>query len=65
MRVLGLMRVRSSEEAIAWCDRFAAVLGDVDLFLGPVVEPWDLGMMPKPDDAPLRFLSEVRELSER
>jgi hypothetical protein len=53
----GLMRVRSQEEAIAWCDRFAAVLGEVELFMGPVVEPWDLGMMPKPPDAPLRFLS--------
>ena len=35
-----LMRVRSTDEAIAWCDRFAAVIGDVDLFMGPVVEPW-------------------------
>jgi hypothetical protein len=53
----GLLRVRSKEEAIAWCDRFAAVLGDVELFMGPVVEPWDLGLMPKPAHAPLRFLS--------
>jgi len=52
-----LMRVRSKEEAIACCDKFAAVIGDVELFLGPVVEPWDLGMMPKPENAPLRFLS--------
>jgi hypothetical protein len=52
-----LMRVRSKEEAISWCDKFAAVIGDVELFMGPVVEPWDLGMMPKPKDAPLRFLS--------
>lgn len=53
----GLLRVSSREEAISWCDRFAAVLGDVELFVGPVVEPWDLGMMPKPAHAPLRFLS--------
>lgn len=52
-----LMRVRSKEEAISWCDRFAAVIGDVELFMGPVVEDWDLGFGPKPDDAPLRFLS--------
>ena len=52
-----LMRVRSKEEAISWCDRFAAVIGDVELFMGPVVEPWDLGMAPKPENAPLRFLS--------
>jgi hypothetical protein len=51
-----LMRVRSKEEAIAWCDKFADAIGDVELFLGPVVEPWDLGA-PEPDDPPLRFLA--------
>jgi len=60
----GLMRVRSKEEAISWCDKFAAVMGDVELFLGPVVEPWDLGMMPKPENAPLRFLS-MHKMDER
>ena len=52
-----LMRVRSREEAISWCDRFAAVIGDVELFLGPVVEEWDIGLAPRPEDPPLRFLS--------
>lgn len=52
-----LMRVKSKDEAIAWCDKFAAVIGDVELFLGPVIEPWDLGIAPKPENAPLRFLS--------
>jgi hypothetical protein len=52
-----LLTVKSKEEALAWLDKFAAVLGDVELFLGPVVEPWDLGFAPKPKDAPLRYLS--------
>lgn len=52
-----LMRVRSKEEALSWCDRFAAVIGDVELFMGPVVEPWDLGMVPKPENPPLRLLA--------
>ena len=52
-----LMKVKSKEEALSWCDRFASVLGDVELFMGPVVEPWDLGLMPKPENRPLRFLS--------
>lgn len=62
-----LMRVRSKEEAISWCDRFAAVIGDVELFLGPVVEEWDLGMVPRPENPPLRFLSmhKMDERSER
>jgi hypothetical protein len=52
-----LMRVQSRDEAIAWCDRFAAAMGDVELFLGPVVEYWDMGMGTKPENAPLRFLA--------
>jgi hypothetical protein len=52
-----LLRVRSKQEAISWCDKFAAAIGDVELYLGPVVEPWDLGMVPKPKNPPLRFLS--------
>jgi hypothetical protein len=59
-----LIRVRSKEEAISWCDKFAAVIGDVEVFMGPVVEPWDLGMMPKPEKAPLRFLS-MHKMDER
>ncbi len=59
-----LMRVRSKEEAISWCDKFAALLGDVELFMGPVVEPWDLGMVPKPKNPPLRYLS-MHKMDER
>jgi hypothetical protein len=61
-----LMRVRSKDEAISWLDKFAAVVGDVELFVGPVVEPWDLGMMPKPKNPPLRVLSmqEANETAE-
>jgi hypothetical protein len=59
-----LMRVKSKEEAISWCDKFAAVLGNVELFMGPVVEPWDLGMVPKPKNPPLRYLS-MHKMDER
>lgn len=52
-----LLRVKSKEEAISWCDRFAAIIGDIELFMGSVVEPWDIGLAPKPKNAPLRFLS--------
>ena len=53
----GLLRVKSKEEAISWCDEFAAIIGDVELFMGPVVEPWDLGLVQKPKNPPLRYLS--------
>jgi hypothetical protein len=59
-----LLRVSSKAEAIACCDKFAAVIGNVELFLGPVVENWDLGIEPKPENAPLRFLS-MHQLNER
>ena len=53
----------SKEEAFTWLDKLAAVLGDVEILLGPVVEPWDFGA-PKPDNAPLRFLA-VHKADER
>jgi hypothetical protein len=52
-----LMRVKSKAEAIEWCDKFAEIFGNVEIFLGPVVEPWDIGMAPKPKNPPLRYLS--------
>lgn len=51
-----LVQVRSRDEALTWCDKLAAALGDVDLFVGHVVEMWDLGFAPKPDDALTRYL---------
>jgi hypothetical protein len=32
-------------------------MGDTEIFMGPVVEAWDLGMAPKPANPPLRFLA--------
>jgi hypothetical protein len=52
-----ILKVRSKDEALGWLDKFAALLGDVELFMGPVVEAWDLGATLKPENAPLRFLS--------
>jgi hypothetical protein len=51
------LKVRSRDEALSWLDRLAAITGDVDLFLGPCVEAWDLGFAPKPADPPLRLLA--------
>jgi hypothetical protein len=59
-----LMSVRSRDEAISWCDKFAALIGDVELYMGPVVELWDLGVVPKPENPPLRFLS-MHQMDER
>jgi hypothetical protein len=51
-----LLQVRTREEAIGWAERYGKILSDGELELGSVTEPWDLGVMPKPDNAPLRIL---------
>ena len=51
-----ILKVRSQQEALEACDQLAAAVGDVELFLGPLVENWDLGFEPKPAQAPLRFM---------
>lgn len=51
-----MLSVRSREEAIGWAERYGKILGDGEIELGPVHEPWDFGVMPKPENAPLRVL---------
>jgi hypothetical protein len=51
-----LVSVRTRDEAIGWAERYGKILGDGELELAPINEPWELGMMPKPADAPLRML---------
>jgi len=50
------LKVASRDEAIGWAERYGKILGDGELELGPVNEPWDLGMMPRPEHPPLRLL---------
>jgi hypothetical protein len=51
-----LLKVRTREEAIAWAERYGKILGDGELELGKINEPWDLGVMPPPEDPPLQML---------
>jgi hypothetical protein len=51
-----LLTVRTRDEAIGWAERYGKIVGDGEIELGPVNEAWDLGMMPKPVDPPLRVL---------
>jgi hypothetical protein len=51
-----LLKVESRDQAIGWAQRFGKILGDGEIELGPVTEPWDLGLMPRPANAPLRIL---------
>ena len=51
-----MLSVKNRDEAIGWAERYGKLLDDGEIELGPVNEPWDLGMMPKPTDPPLRLL---------
>jgi hypothetical protein len=51
-----LLRVRTREEALGWAERYGKILGDGEIELGKVNEPWDLGIMPAPENPPLQIL---------
>jgi len=51
-----LLKVRTREEAIGWAERYGKILGDCELELGKVNEPWDIGLMPAPENPPLQML---------
>jgi hypothetical protein len=52
-----MVKARSLEEALPSVRRFAQASGECEIEVGPVVEPWDLGLMPKPSgDVPIQLL---------
>jgi hypothetical protein len=51
-----VLKVRTREEGIGWAERYGKILGDCELELGKVNEPWDIGLMPAPENPPLQLL---------
>jgi hypothetical protein len=51
-----LLKVSTREEAIGWAERYGKILSDGELEVGKVNEPWDLGLMPAPENPPLQML---------
>jgi hypothetical protein len=51
-----LLKVRTREEGIGWAERYGKILGDGEIELGKVHEPWDIGLMPAPENPPLQML---------
>ncbi len=45
---LCVLEVTERDDAVAWASRFAEIVGDAEIDIRPVTEPWDLGVMPKP-----------------
>ncbi len=50
------LEVKTRDEAIRWAEKYGAILGDGEIEVGKVTEPWDLGMMPMPEHAPMHVL---------
>jgi hypothetical protein len=51
-----MIEADSIERAIDVAARIGKALGDGEIEVGPVVEPWDLGLAEKPEGVPQRFL---------
>ena len=51
-----LLKVGTREEALGWAERYGKILGDGEIELGKVNEPWDIGLMPAPENPPLQML---------
>jgi hypothetical protein len=51
-----LLKVATREEGIGWAERYGKILGTGEIELGKVNEPWDIGLMPAPENPPLQLL---------
>jgi len=56
-----IVRVRSLEEATDWASEQAKVLGDIEIDIRPVTEPWDIGMGRKPANLTTRRYMVLRK----
>ena len=56
-----ILRARSLDEAIDFASRQAEVLGDLEIDIRPVTEPWDIGMRPAPKSANTRRYMVLRK----
>jgi hypothetical protein len=51
-----VLKVETREQAIGWAERYGKILGDGEIEVGKVNEPWDIGLMAPPENPPLQFL---------
>lgn len=56
-----IVRTRSLEDAIEWATREADVLGDVEIDIRPITEPWDIGMSATPAEVGVRRYMVLRK----
>lgn len=51
-----VLKVRTRDQAVGWAERYGKILGDGEIELAKLIAPWDVGLMPEPEDPPLHFL---------
>jgi hypothetical protein len=56
-----ILRAQSIEDAIEWASRQAEVLGDGEVDIRPVTEPWDIGVGSRPADVTTRRYMVLRK----
>jgi hypothetical protein len=56
-----ILHARSLDDAIEWATRQAKILGDGEIDIRPVTEPWDIGVRPHPCDAVTRRYMVLRK----
>ena len=52
-----ILRAGSLDEAVEWASRQAEVLGDAEIDVRPLTEPWDIGLAPAPADPARRYMA--------
>jgi hypothetical protein len=56
-----ILRAESVDEVIDWASRQAAALGDTEIDIRPVTEPWDIGMSAKPPNVTAKRYMALRK----
>ncbi len=56
-----IVRTGSLDEAVEWASRQATVLGDVEVDIRPVTEPWDIGIGSRPPEITTRRYMVLRK----
>jgi hypothetical protein len=56
-----ILRARSLDEAIEWATRQASLVGDEEVDIRPVTEPWNIGLTARPPDVSTRRYMVLRK----
>lgn len=59
-----ILRVASLDAAVEWASRQAEILGDVEIDVRPVTEPWDIGLTDRPAHEATRRYMVLRKATE-